>query len=224
MRLIVGLLIAVIVNYGLFTLMQKMVSSDGIDGGISEDIQILDFVRVKKEEQQLETKKRQRPEPPPPPEKQPPPPSASAPEVDQPDVPRPDLDAPQIDVPMDLAGGPQLGDFKADPAPEPAPAAETTEPAAQGSADDEVTPLVRIPPTYPRRAQRRGIEGVVTVAFTITKDGTVQDPEVVDAEPANIFNDEALRAIKKWKFKPRVVDGQPQARRATQEIEFRMSR
>lgn len=223
MRLLLGLLIAVIVNYGLFTLMQKMVSGDGVDGEVSDEIQVLDFVRVKKEEEQVETKKREVPKKPPPPEEQPPPPSASAPEVDQPDVPRPDLDAPKIDVPLDLAGAPQLGDFKADPAPEPAPPSESTEPAADGSADDEVTPLVRIPPSYPRSAQRRGIEGVVTVAFTITKDGTVKDPEVVDAEPANIFNKEALRAIRKWKFKPRVVDGQPQERRATQEIEFRMS-
>lgn len=223
MRLLIGLLIAVIVNYGLFTLMQKMVSGNGVDGEISDEIQILDFVRVKKEEERLETKKREIPKKPPPPEKQPPPPPASAPKVDQPDVPKPDLDTPKIDVPMDLAGGPQLGDFKADPAPEPSPSAESMEPAAQGSADDEVTPLVRIPPSYPRSAQRRGIEGVVTVAFTITKNGTVSDPEVIDAEPANIFNKEALRAIKKWKFKPRVVDGEPQARRATQEIEFRMS-
>lgn len=223
MRLLLGLLIAVIVNYGLFTLMQKMVSGDGVDTEVSNEIQVLDFVRVEKEEQPLETKKREVPKKPPPPEKQPPPPAASAPQVDQPDVPRPDLDAPQIDVPLDLAGGPQLGDFKADPAPSPSPSVEPVETSTQGSADNEVTPLVRIPPSYPRSAQRRGIEGVVTVAFTITKNGTVKDPEVVDAEPANIFNREALRAIKKWKFKPRVVDGQPQERRATQEIEFRMS-
>jgi protein TonB len=89
--------------------------------------------------------------------------------------------------------------------------------------DDEVIPLVRIPPKYPRAAQRRGIEGVVTVSFTITKDGQVRDPVVVKATPENMFDKAALTAILKWKFKPKVVDGQAVERQATQEIVFTLS-
>jgi len=47
---------------------------------------------------------------------------------------------------------------------------------------------------------------------------------VIKAEPASVFNDAALKAILKWKFKPKLVDGQAVERQATQEIEFKLSR
>jgi protein TonB len=68
----------------------------------------------------------------------------------------------------------------------------------------------------------RGLEGWVQVRFTINPDGSVADPEVVAAEPPRIFNREAVRAILRWKFRPRIVDGQPVAREAEQLIEFRI--
>jgi protein TonB len=90
--------------------------------------------------------------------------------------------------------------------------------------DGEVIPLVRIPPRYPRSAARRGLEGVVTVSFTITVTGTVRDPVVVSATTKNTFNKAALKAILKWKFKPQVVDGKPIERKATQEIVFKLAK
>jgi protein TonB len=47
---------------------------------------------------------------------------------------------------------------------------------------------------YPREAAISGIEGWVKVEFTITAIGTVKDPRVIDAEPARVFNREAIRA------------------------------
>jgi protein TonB len=73
---------------------------------------------------------------------------------------------------------------------------------------------------YPRDAAISGIEGWVNVEFTITEVGTVKNPRVIDAEPGRIFNREAIRAILKWKFKPRVVEGVAVERRATQIIDF----
>ncbi|MCC5797058.1 MAG: energy transducer TonB [Methylophaga sp.] len=220
MRLFVGLLLAIVVNVGLFLLMKQMVTPKVVDRQLTEDIRLLDFIRMQREETEPETRRRERPEPPPPPEEPPPPPpSAAAPDVTPPNVPSPQLNVPRIDVPLSIAGGPYLGDFMAAPAP-----AATPGPAIEPSMDDEVVPLVRIPPNYPRTAQRRGIEGVVTVEFTITRDGSVRDPVVVRATPENIFDREALNAIARWKFRPKVVDGQPVERRATQEIEFRMAR
>ena len=67
-----------------------------------------------------------------------------------------------------------------------------------------------------------GTEGWVEVEFTITEVGTVKDPKVIDAKPPRIFNREAIRAILKWKFKPRVVDGVAVERRATQIIDFNL--
>jgi protein TonB len=73
---------------------------------------------------------------------------------------------------------------------------------------------------YPRDAAMNGTEGWVKVEFTITEVGTVKDPRVIEAEPPRIFNREAIRAILKWKFKPRVIDGVAIERRATQVIDF----
>jgi protein TonB len=75
--------------------------------------------------------------------------------------------------------------------------------------DSDVLPLVRVEPIYPRRANERGIEGWVYLRFTITTAGTVRDPIVVDADPANVFDRAATRAVLKWKYKPKMVDGKP---------------
>ena len=81
-------------------------------------------------------------------------------------------------------------------------------------------PIVVIRPIYPRDAAISGIEGWVKIEFTITEAGTVKDPQVVDAKPARVFNRAAIRAILKWKFKPRVVEGVAVDRRASQTIDF----
>ncbi len=73
--------------------------------------------------------------------------------------------------------------------------------------DRDVIPLVRIPPDYPPRALQRGLEGWVQIQFTITATGTVKDPMVVNADPKNIFDDAALKAIARWRYNPRVEGG-----------------
>jgi len=75
--------------------------------------------------------------------------------------------------------------------------------------DSDVLPLVRVEPIYPRRANERGIEGWVYLRFTITTAGTVRDPVVVDADPPGTFDSAAKRAVLKWKYKPKMVDGKP---------------
>jgi protein TonB len=73
--------------------------------------------------------------------------------------------------------------------------------------DRDVIPLVRINPDYPPRALSRGLEGWVQVQFTITATGTVKDPVVVNAEPKNVFDDAALKAIARWRYNPKVESG-----------------
>lgn len=77
------------------------------------------------------------------------------------------------------------------------------------SSDGEYLPIVKVQPVYPRRALQRGIEGYVIVEFVVTKNGSVRDPVVVEAEPEGIFNRAAIKAALKFKYKPRVVDGEP---------------
>lgn len=79
------------------------------------------------------------------------------------------------------------------------------------TSDGEYLPLVRMEPQYPRRAAERGIEGWVTVEFTVTEDGTVADPFILQAEPENIFNRAAIKAVLRFKYKPKVVNGVAQS-------------
>jgi protein TonB len=84
--------------------------------------------------------------------------------------------------------------------------------------DRDVIPLVRINPDYPPRALQRGLEGWVQVQFTITATGTVRDAIVVDAQPKNIFDDAALKAIARWRYNPKVEGGVAQERVGMQTI------
>ena len=80
---------------------------------------------------------------------------------------------------------------------------------ALDSGDGDYMPIMRVDAVYPRRALSRGIEGWVIVEFTVTKLGTVKGPKVLDAQPADLFNRSALDAVLKYKYKPRMVNGEP---------------
>ena len=88
--------------------------------------------------------------------------------------------------------------------------------------EGDIIPIVLVRPMYPREAAMKGQEGWVKIEFTITAIGTVKDPRVVDASPPRVFNREAIRAILRWKFKPRVIDGVAVDRPATQTIDFNL--
>jgi protein TonB len=172
----------------------------------ADRVKLVDFVRVQ-EPEYLVTKKRM-PKKPPPPDAPPPPPKLQvaanevAPAMDI------NMDVPAIDIPMGGGSGPYIGSW----------AAKTS----QAASDGDAIPIVRIEPQYPREALLRGIEGWVRLDFTIREDGSVCDVSVVKAEPSNIFNRNAVRAVLRWKFKPRIIDGRPVPRKGQQTIEFRL--
>jgi TonB family protein len=68
-------------------------------------------------------------------------------------------------------------------------------------------------PEYPQKAQRRKVEGFVDMHFTVNQNGEVVDVSVIKAEPADMFEDAAVRSIKKWKFKPLMIDGETVSQR-----------
>jgi protein TonB len=80
-----------------------------------------------------------------------------------------------------------------------------------GLTDGQAIPVVRMEPKYPTDAARDGIEGWVKLLFSIDILGQVQDIQVLDAQPNRIFDREAKRALAKWKYKPQIVSGVPQA-------------
>ena len=98
------------------------------------------------------------------------------------------------------------------PAAEPAP---SNEPVSVG----QVAPTNRVNPSYPPRAQRRGMEGFVEVEFVIRRNGSVDGGSirVTNAQPRRVFEDAAREAIARWQFEP-----SQQLRRATQRIEFQL--
>ncbi|MCS4308843.1 protein TonB [Rheinheimera pacifica] len=75
------------------------------------------------------------------------------------------------------------------------------------SGERSATPLVRVEPRYPTEAARDGISGWVRLSFTIDETGAVTDVAVLAAEPATLFNREAVRALRRWKYQPQLVDG-----------------
>ena len=74
--------------------------------------------------------------------------------------------------------------------------------------DGDYMPWFKPEPEYPTRAAQRGITGYVIVQFDVTKEGTVENPVVVEAKPPGIFDRSALRAAVKFKYKPKILNGQ----------------
>ena len=197
MRYVISVAAGVIMALLLFLLMHSLIKGGaGFDRDDSGG-QVVDFIRVRPEEI-TNIKERT------PPKKPPPPPKLSVQDTSKPPPVPMNIDMPKIDVPVATGGGPYLGNWQEN----------------MSAAEGDVIPIVRIDPQWPREALLNGIEGWVKVEFTILADGTVTDPVVLEAEPRRMFDRNALRAILKWKFKPRIIDGKPVERRATQTIEF----
>lgn len=201
LRYFVSVLLAAIVTLAAFYMMHKLISGATGDRESIEPPPGIRFGPVDIE-QTIQEKRRERPEPPPPPDEPPPPPDLEIAQVEQQAVNMPDLDMPDLNFSV-TGGSPVLGSFN-----------------TNRNAEGDVVPLVRIQPQYPRDAAMNQIEGWVRVSFTITETGTVTNPRVVDAEPPRVFDRAALRAILRWKFKPRIIDGVAVARTATQQIDF----
>lgn len=96
-------------------------------------------------------------------------------------------------------------------------------PSSSGS-DADVIPLNEVLPVYPDSARRRGIEGYVQLAFTITAEGRVENVRVLESSPARVFDREARRAALRWRFAPRTENGQLVAREAVKKLEFRLEK
>ncbi len=175
--------LAIVVTFGLFYLMQALILGKDMKLGEAGG-SMIDFVRLKKDSE-LETKKRKMPDKKEP-EEPPPPPDLSLARSNKPNQDLGDM-AFAIDIDVNL-GGANI---------------------AIAAADTDVVPIVRVNPQYPLRASERGIEGWVEVEFTISMLGTVKDPFVLNSHPSSIFDRAALKAIRKWKYNPKIEDGEP---------------
>ncbi|MBE0483320.1 MAG: energy transducer TonB [Bacterioplanes sp.] len=201
MRLAIAALVAILVSLLLFWAMHLMVRSDNDIVRTANDRAVIDFVRLK-QDSETQRRERRKPEPPKPPK----------PQIPQSDVAQ---DA-QVDLqrlPMvSLDVNPDLGlsnqSFLSDAV------------VGMGLGDSDVLPLVAIKPNYPRQAYARKIEGFVRARLEINPEGSVVSVEIIDSEPRGVFEREAIRALYRYKFRPRMVDGQAMPQQAVQTIEF----
>ncbi len=72
----------------------------------------------------------------------------------------------------------------------------------------EAMPIVRIEPRYPADAARRRLEGYVVMSFTIDEAGGVTDIRVLEGQPRRVFDREAMSALSRWKYRPKIEAGQ----------------
>ncbi len=63
-----------------------------------------------------------------------------------------------------------------------------------------------VPPEYPPGALQKGLQGSVRVRITVAADGKVKSAAVVNSSPAAVFDQAALAAVRRWRFKPLSVN------------------
>jgi len=182
-RYTIALGLAVVTTFFILWAMQTLIA--GGNNVMSEPPKgnVLDFIRLKQE--QVIAKKDRKPQKPPKPKE---PPPLNQPQQMQQSNPNANAVstnfAADVQTDVGLSGGLNLS-----------------------TGDGDYLPIVKVAPVYPRRAQSRGIEGYVIVEFTVNKNGSVVNPSVVEAKPEGIFDQAAINAALKFKYKPRVVDG-----------------
>ena len=178
-----SILIGMVVTLSLLFVMQLLIASGKQALTDPRERHKLEFVRVKRNEN-LNTADFTPEKPPKPPE--------TPPETPPQDLDNMDPNAPTINIrPPQVSADTNIGG-----------------PGGMNIAEGDYLPIVRVAPVYPTRALTRELEGFVDMSFTVTAAGTVKDPIVLQST-SSLFERAATRAVLKFKYKPRVVDGIP---------------
>ena len=205
-RTLLSALLAIGIVLGIFLLMNALIDTAGEQDKNKENVTVdIGFVE---EEKDVQRKERTPPKKPPPPKEPPPPQQQDVPQQKQVVTALVDIKIDNIDATMD-GGGIFIGGLG------------TAQTDFSGMGDGEAIPIYQVRPEYPVQANLKGIEGYVTFKFDISPDGSPSNISIIDENPRGVFKREAMRAIRKWKFKPRIVNGQPiHQRDMTYKLEF----
>ena len=182
-RYVISIVVGSVVTISLLFVMQLLIVTGKQALTDPRERHKLEFVRVKRNEN-LNVEDIVPEKPPKPPE--------TPPETPPQDMDNINPDAPTINVaPPTVSANTDIGG-----------------PGGMNIAEGDYLPIVRVAPVYPARALSRGLEGFVDLSFTVTTAGTVKDPIILQST-SSLFERAAVRAVLKFKYKPRVVDGVP---------------
>ncbi|MEO0851610.1 MAG: energy transducer TonB, partial [Pseudomonadota bacterium] len=193
-RLIIGIPGAIVVTIGLFLLMNSLISKQQDLAEQKELVKIDINAKVQEVDQIESLSDLQRPEL----DTPPPPPPATVDPTNRPSIDGVRAEVPKVEVDLDIGTG--------------------------FNPDRDAQPLVRIPPQYPERCQARAksLEFVI-VQFDVDTQGVPQNIQVVEAS-SSCFNRAAVRSVERWKYQPKIVDGNPEWRRGVvQRISFQLA-
>jgi len=211
-----AIILAVFINAVLFSIIPSLISEVPDRGTVGESLQAVNFIRMTPPEKPPEPKK--------PPEKDIQPPKKPAPQALRTKIPRqaPDIlkhPALQFEINPKLPAGPvgiaPLSIAMVDIGPPPMKDAYEI-----GEIDRPLTPVSKMPPLYPLRAKRMGIEGWVKVGFLVTETGLVDQIKIIDSHPETIFDRTVMQCVSTWRFSPGTVQGVPVKTRAITTVKF----
>ena len=88
--------------------------------------------------------------------------------------------------------------------------------------DKPPVPTIQMPPMYPLHAKMQGVEGKVELNFTVTEEGNVADIVIESSVPRGVFDNAAVNAVRKWRFKPAVKGGKAVSVRVKLPLKFEL--
>jgi protein TonB len=79
----------------------------------------------------------------------------------------------------------------------------------------------KVTPTYPQLAKQARIQGSVVLQAEISKDGTIQNLQLISGHP--MLAPAAIEAVKQWRYKPYLLNGEPVAVETQVVVNFSLS-
>lgn len=86
--------------------------------------------------------------------------------------------------------------------------------------DSVLTPMMQIKPIYPSRAKRMGVEGYVKAELQVDALGAVTSIKILKSVPDGVFDKSVKKALRRWKFRPKTVDGKAVAQKGVLTLNF----